>query len=430
MLFDDIPADLYGELEYDLLPKMARVRQNYHAPAIDDVEAEVIRQMNRPEIASLVKPGAKIAVMVGSRGVAEIALITRTVLNQLKARQAAPFIVPAMASHGGATEQGQLDLLASYGVTEASMGVPIRSVMEPVQVGTSSAGVPVWFDSVALAADGIVPINRIKAHTAFRATRESGLIKMLAIGAGKQKGAEALHSHGADTFGTVLPEAFEIIRKKANVLFGVGTVENAHDRPAVIEAVPVDKMLDREVELLQLANQLMARILIPEFDVLIVRRTGKNYSGDGMDPNVTGRYAVPGMSGGPSYQRLALLGMSDETHGNAIGMGMADVVPRKLVESANFGFMYLNAFTSKMVLPLIRIPLVAADQRQAIAIALRSCVRVNKGAERVVLIDNTLELVDIQVSEALLPWLAGKNEFEQLSAAEPMRFGPDGELVE
>lgn len=429
MLFDDIPADLYGDLEYELLPKMAKVRQNYHAPRVADVRGEVVAQLNREEIASLVKPGAEIAVLVGSRGVAQIALIAKTVIDVLKSKGARPFVVPAMASHGGATEQGQLDLLASYGITDGSMGVPIRSVMDPVQIGVSSAGVPVWFDSAALAADGIIPINRIKAHTAFRGPRESGLVKMLAIGAGKQKGAEALHSHGADTFATVLPEAFDIIRKKANVLFGVGVVENAHDEPAVIEAIPADAMLDREVELLQLANRLMARILIPEFDVLIVGKTGKNYSGDGMDPNVTGRYAVPGMSGGPAYQRLALLDMSPESHGNAIGLGMADVVTRKLVENANFGFMYLNAFTSKMVLPLVRIPLVAADQRQAIAVALRSCVRVEKGRERVVMIDNTLELVDIRVSEALLPSLGGKPEFAILSAAEPMRFGPDGDLL-
>ena len=429
MLFDDIPSNLYGDLEPHLIPKMARVRQNYASDRIENVEAHVAGELAKPGVAATIVEGAEIAVLVGSRGVAEIATITRAVIDGLKARKARPFIVPAMASHGGATEQGQLDLLASYGVTEDAMGVPIKSVMDPVQVGVSSAGVPVWFDSVALAADGVVPINRIKAHTAFRASRESGLIKMLGIGAGKQKGAEALHSHGADTFGTVLPEAFEIIRRKANVLFGVGVVENAHDQPAVIEAILTDDLLDREVELLQLANRLMAKILIPEFDVLIVRRTGKNYSGDGMDPNVTGRYAVSGMSGSPSYQRLALLGMSEETHGNAIGMGMADVVPRRLVESANFGFMYLNAFTSKMVLPLVRIPLVAADEREAILVALRSCVRVNKGAERVVLIDNTLELLDIQVSESLLPSLKGQAEFEILSAPEPMRFSVHGDLL-
>ncbi len=402
MFYDPIPANLYGDLETDLIPPMAEIRQNFDAVGIANIETAVQKEIARPEIAASLKKGAIIAVLVGSRGVAQISAITRAVIEELKKKGCTPFIVPAMASHGGATEHGQRDLLASYNITPESMGVEIRSVMQPEQIGVTAAGVPVWFDSCALAADGVVPINRIKAHTAFRGPRESGLIKMLAIGAGKQKGAETLHSYGADRFAELLPEAFGIIRKKAHVLFGIAVVENAHDQPHRIEAVPAETMLDREPELLQLANKLMAKILIPEFDVLIVQQTGKNISGDGMDPNVTGRYAVPGMSGGPVYQRLALLSVTPESHGNAIGMGMADVVTQRLVENSNFGFMYLNAFTSKMVLPLVKIPLIAANDREAIAVALRSCVRVRKGHERIVMIKNTLKLSRIAVSETLL----------------------------
>ena len=265
-----IGEKVFGDLQYDLYPKLVKVRQNFESVREDHIEKRIEKEIMKEEIAGTIHKGDSIAVLVGSRGIANIREIVFETIQQLKCLGAKPFIVPAMASHGGATEQGQMELLESYGITEEFMGVEIRSTMLPKYIGTTSSGVKIYFDVNALYADGVVPINRIKAHTAFRGKSESGLIKMCTIGAGKQKGAESLHSHGADTFATLLPEAFEIVRKKAKILFGMGIVENAYEETAIIEAIPAEKIYDREVELLQKANQYMAKILIDKFDCLIV----------------------------------------------------------------------------------------------------------------------------------------------------------------
>lgn len=427
-MFTQINPDMFGDLDYDSFPKMVRVKQKFECPRIDDLHGTIKNEFEKTEISRKIKKGASIAVLVGSRGISGISSIVLSVINELKLRGADPFIVPAMASHGGATDQGQRDLLNSYGINEESMGVGIRSDMIPECIGTTLSGVPVYFDKNALYADGVVPINRIKAHTAFRGLRESGLIKMLTIGAGKQKGAESLHSYGADMFPTVLLDAFHIICEYANVLFGVAIVENSYEKTALIEAVSVEKIEDREVELLELANRYMPKILIDEFDALIVGETGKNISGDGMDPNVTGRYAVSGITGGPKYQRLALLDVTEESHGNAAGVGMADVSSLKLVKKMNLEFMYMNAFTSKMVIPLIKIPMIAKTDQQAIGVMLRTCVRVKKGEEKIVYIKNTLELSEICVSESLARQLEKDHRFEIVSEPFEMTFDAEGNL--
>ena len=420
---------IFGDLRYDLYPRMVKVKQNFDTITGGNIESTIAKEFGKDEIAKKIKKGDQIAVLVGSRGIANIKTIVLETINQLKAMEAVPFIVPAMASHGGATEDGQKELLESYGITEKTMDVEIRSNMNPEYVGTTQSGVSIYFDANALHADGVIPINRIKAHTAFRGETESGLIKMCTIGAGKQKGAESLHSHGADTFHSLLPEAFEVVRNKANILFGIGIVENSREETAIIEAIPVDDIYIREAELLKKANSYMAKILIDDFDCLIVGETGKNISGDGMDPNVMGRFAVPGMQGGPNYQRMAVLDVTEESHGNAVGIGLADVIPKKILEKANFEFMYTNAFTSKMVIPIAKIPMVAADDRDAIGVMLRTCVRVEMGKEKVVFIKNTLELEHIWVSESLAESLGADNRFSILSEPEPMQFDSDGNLT-
>lgn len=420
---------MFGDLDYDTFPKMAKVRQLFQCPSVADVKEEVVSQLARPEIGSLIKPGMKIAVLAGSRGIAGIDVIIRTLIDELKKQGADPFIVPAMASHGGATEKGQRLVLSSYGITEETMGVEIRCDMEPELVGETAYGVKIWFDRNALKADGVIPVNRIKCHTAFRGKTESGLMKMMAIGAGKQKGAESLHSYGADRFATLLPDAYDVIRQKVRLLFGLGIVENAYEQTALIEAVPGETFREREAELLVLANRWMSKILVDHFDALLVHKTGKNYSGDGMDPNIMGRFAVPGMTGGPDYQRMALLDVSEESHGNAVGIGLADVIPQKLLAKADFSQMYMNAFTSKMVTPIVKIPMVAEDDREAVGVMLRLCCRVQKGKEKVVAIRNTLDLNEIWVSEALLEEVRKDPRFEVLSEAMEIPFDKDGNCL-
>lgn len=419
----------FGDLGYSKYPKLVKIRQHFQEPQITDIVEAIKKQLARQDIAGRIISGSNIAVLVGSRGIYQIDAIVGTVINELKARGANPFIVPAMASHGGATDRGQRELLESYGIKEDSMGAEIRSDMIPEYIGDTPSGVKIYFDKNALHADGVIPINRIKCHTAFRGKTESGLIKMLAIGAGKQRGAESLHSHGADTFPTLLPEAFEVIRSKANVLFGIGIVENASEHTAIIEAIPTEQFKKREEELLKLANLYMPRIMIDHFDGLIVGKTGKNFSGDGMDPNIMGRYAVPNMSGDAEYQRMALLDVSQESHGNAVGIGLADVIPQSLLSKANLGYMYTNAFTSKMVIPLVKIPIIAKDDRDAIGVMLRTCVRVEYGNERVVAIRDTLHIKEIWISESLMDQVKDNNAFEILEEPKPMVFDATGRLT-
>lgn len=423
-----IKGNIFGDLQYDLFPKMVRVKQKFFCKTETNIPEKIREQISKPEIYGLIKADMSIAVLVGSRGIAHIKEIVLETIHNLKKAGAKPFIVPAMASHGGATIEGQMELLKSYGITEAEMGVEIRADMEPIYIGKTHTGVDIYFDKNAFCADGVVPINRIKAHTAFRGKTESGLIKMCTIGAGKQKGAESLHAHGADTFPELLPEAFRLICQTVNILFGIGIVENAKEDTALIEAIPADEIYDREAELLKTANQYMAKILIDKFDCLIVGETGKNISGDGMDPNITGRFAVTGISGGPHYQRMALLDVTEESHGNAVGIGMADVIPMELLQKINLTYMYMNAFTSKMVLPLVKIPMIAENQKEAIGIMLRTCVRVKQGKERVVYIKNTLELENIWVSEYLANELKQDNRFEFLSQPVDMKFDTFGRL--
>ena len=420
---------MFPDLFEEPFPKMVRARQKFEVHEVVDLAEEIEKQFARPEIVSTIKPGQRIAVLAGSRGVARYSEIIKKVVVEIKKRGASPFIVPAMGSHGGATAEGQINVLASLGITEESMGVPILSDMDPVIIGHHPTGEPIYFDRNACKADAVIPVNRIKPHTAFRAEHESGLIKMLTIGAGKQKGASMLHWMGPDRFGTILVDAFRVICSKVPVIFGVATVEDAHEHVAHIEAIPVAEIERREAELLREARAMMPRILIDEFDVLIVDQIGKNISGDGMDPNITGRYCVDWLSGGPSYQRLVVLGLTPETHGNAIGIGMADVIPRHLYEILDYHQMYMNAYTSKIVLGLVKVPMVVENDREAIAVGLRTCLRTKPGRERVIRIKNTLHLAEIQISEALIDEARARG-IEIVGEPAAMRFDEAGNLVQ
>ena len=271
---------MFEHLVDSSFPKMVTIRQHFSTPSIANVEEAVTREFNKPAISSLIQPGARIALLVGSRGIGRIDEIVKSAVRQVKDLGGVPFIVPAMGSHGGATAQGQIDVLTRLGVTEEAVGAPIVSSMEPVELGLSSAGLPVYFDKNAAAADGIIPIARVKAHTAFRYKCESGMIKMLTIGAGKQMGASTLHSmFSVDGFGPLLYATYLQVCSRLPVLFGLAIVENAYDQPAIIEAVLQKDIEYREPELLKKAFEYMPKIPFKNFDVLIVDEIGKNISG-------------------------------------------------------------------------------------------------------------------------------------------------------
>ena len=385
------------------LPRMYRVRQMFDAPRVADPAAAVAGELARPEIRALVRPGARVAVAVGSRGIRGIDRIVRAAVDGLKAAGAAPFIVPAMGSHGGATAEGQRDLIGRYGVTEQAMGVPVMSSMATTVIAETAGGVPIHFSSEALAADLVVPIARVKPHTDFRGRVESGLCKMLAIGLAKHAGCSRLHREGFPRFAELLPEVASRVLECANVGFGIAIVENACDETAHVEAVPAADFLRRDAELLVMAKRLMARIMLPSIDVLVVQEIGKDVSGAGMDPNIMGRTVKGPLAGydGPEIKRIVVLGLTEATHGNAIGIGAADFTVEAVVGRIDREATYANSIAAGYP-ESGRIPIALADESEVLRAAIGCTPGVDIARPRIVRIRNTLDLGVIEVSEALL----------------------------
>ncbi|HUF21584.1 MAG TPA: lactate racemase domain-containing protein [Burkholderiales bacterium] len=428
MIGERIEVNIAGGLDV-ALPKMVSVRQKFAAQRLADISGSIAAEFGKAEIRARIKPGQVIAVGCGSRGIANIATIAKCVIRELQALGAKPFIFPCMGSHGAATAEGQKKVLEGYGITEASTGVPIRATMDTTVVGTLDDGTPVHMDAHAAQAEGIVVINRIKPHTAFRGPTESGLTKMLAIGIGKIIGATTYHSHGMDTFPTLLPKVRDVNIAKRNVLFGVGIVENAHDQTALIELLPAEQIASREPQLQEMAKSLMPRLLFSEIDVLVIEEMGKNISGAGFDPNITGRNRRKVQwKQDPLVKKIVVLGLTPESHGNATGIGGADVTTMRLYRDMDIGATYANIITS-MNLDGAALPIVMNNDREAIALAVKTVVRVRPQDCRVVRVRNTLELGDIQVSEPMIGEVRAHPEhFQILSPASVLAFDADGNL--
>ena len=418
-------------LEGTPVPRMFRARQDFPSGKIDpaDIARTVAAQIAAPGIAETIKPGMRIAVTAGSRGVANVALITCAIVDEVRARGAEPFILPSMGSHGGATADGQRQVLAGYGITEASMGCPIDARMETARIGVSALGKPVFCAKSALEADGIIVSCRVKPHNAFRGPYESGILKMMVVGMGKREGAESVHRDGMGKIAENLPANARVVLDRAPVLFALPCVENAYDQTMLIEAVPADRIFEREPELLRIAFENMPRILVGEADVLIVDEIGKNYSGTGVDPNITGTFSTEFASGGLKVQRTCMLSLSPESHGNGLGTGLANVITKRLYDELDGEMMYPNCLTST-VLKSAMIPMVVADDREAIQACLKTLNGVEPGKERVVRIANSLHIGEIMLSEAYYGDVA-RGRWEGLHAlGEPafLKFGESGNL--
>ncbi|MCM3761984.1 lactate racemase domain-containing protein [Halalkalibacter oceani] len=412
------------------LPKFFPVRQSFVAPEVEDIPDTIKMELSGKEIKGAIKPGDKVAVAVGSRGISNITLITRSVINELKSWGAEPFIIPSMGSHGGGTGQGQKNVLAGLGITEESMGVPIISEMEVEEIGRTKSDIPVFLDREALQADKIVVINRVKPHTSFKGEYESGLLKMLAIGLGRHKGATTVHEYPLANMPVLLPEFAQVYLKLNKVAFGVAILENAYDRTAKIEAVPSGSFLTRDRELLLLAKKYMPKILPEKIDVLVVSEIGKNISGSGMDPNITGRSAskAPQKFNAPSIERIIVLGLTKETKGNATGIGMADITTEQVYKEMNLDHMYINVITSK-VLGSAKIPVIMKNERAAIEVALKTCYEADLKNPRIVFIKNTLELEKIWVSEALKPEVEKSKTMTQIGELFSLEFDKEDNLL-
>ena len=389
-----------------VLPKLVPVKQLFPDDHIENIEAAIAEEFNRKEIRASLDAGKTAAVLCGSRGISKIDIVTKCVIDNLKACGIKPFIVPAMGSHGGATAEGQIDVLKNYGITEDTMGVPIKSSMETVIVGEIEPDFPVYVDKFASEADYIIPINRVKVHTAFDGEIESGICKMLSIGIGKHNGCSRIHQVGFPNFPVYIPKVSEVILNTFCIPFGVALVENAHEHLHTVRLLERKTLVDDEKELLKLSKSLMPKLNFSDIDVLIIEQVGKDISGDGMDPNITGRLAGQPTSpyyAGPKIKRIIVDRLSEGTHGNFVGIGCADFVTKELMQNLDYTSTYANLIAC-CVPENAKIPMIFDTEEEALKAAAITCHGVKENEIKVVKILDTLHLVDIQVSENLLPY--------------------------
>jgi hypothetical protein len=401
-----------------------KIRQRFDSTAIENIEQAVAEQFNSGKLR--IAPGARIAITVGSRGVANIARITRAVVAAVKAKGGAPFLIPAMGSHGGATAEGQQEILASYGVTEGAMGCPIRSSMKVVELDNGGLELPLFMDKLAYESDGVILINRIKPHTAFHGDYESGLVKMSVIGLGKERMASSLHSFGIYGLKTLMPKVARQIFATGKILLGVGVVENAYDETAIIEAMTPEEILRREPELLDVAKAMLPSFPLNEIDVLVVDQLGKNISGSGMDPNIIGRMRIRGEAdaASPSIKVIVVTDLTEASHGNACGIGLADVTTRRLADKVDWDATYTNGVTSGFYEHFM-LPIVAPTDAQALEWGIRASHDPYK-PKKIVRITDTLHLGEMYLSQAALEEVNGKVEI----LGEPRKlFDETGSLI-
>jgi hypothetical protein len=414
-------------------PLMFRLRQKFDATRLDDVPGEVRRQLTGLGLSDQVRPGASVAITAGSRGVANVRVILRAIVEHFKGLGAEPFIVPAMGSHGGGTAEGQREVVESYGITEAYLGCPIRSSMETVVVGRAAQGFDVHFDRHAHAADHVVVVNRVKPHTRFHGEIESGLMKMMLIGLGKAEGAKVYHRAIQDyDFAQIIRSVVDEVFRQCNILAGVAVIENAYDQTARIEAVRPADFESREKDLLVLAKEGMARLPFEHVDLLLIDRIGKNISGTGLDTNVVGRKfddhkAVRGDF--PKVRTIALRGLTSQTHGNAVGLGLAEFCKSSLLRETNFEITRLNALTAGHISAAMP-PLDYETDRQIIELALGAVGLAEPPDSKILWIANTLELAEMECSAAYLEEARGRDDLEVLTDLRPLPLGADGNLPE
>ena len=413
--------ELLGEVDP---PNVALVEQMVESPAaVEDIRAAVGEALRSVEL-----PTGSVAIGVGSRGIGKIGPVVAALVGSLKEAGAEPFVVPAMGSHGASTAEGQARVLGHLGVSEEEVGCPVQATMEAVSLGETPSGVEVFMDRNAYEADAVILVNRVKPHTAFRGPVESGPTKMLAIGLGKQKGAHSVHAAGWKHIHRTIPEAARVAVESGKVAFGLAVLENPDENPYKVVAFPADELETSEVPLLEEAKRNLLMLPFDALDVLVVDEIGKNISGDGADPNVTGRYPTPYASGGPEVQMMVFLDLTEETGGNANGVGVADVVTERLAAKINRPATYLNALTSTTPQP-VKLPMVMPTDELAVAAALEICAGVSSKDARLVRVQNTLKLRRMWVSEALLLEVEKDERLRVVEEIRPMRFADNGSIV-
>jgi hypothetical protein len=399
--------------------RLTPIRQSFPRPVVPDLE-QAVRVAVAGRLAP--RPGSRIAIGVGSRGIANLARIARETVAAVRDLGGEPFIVPAMGSHGGATAEGQREVLAGYGVTEDAMGCPVLASMEVVEVPEAAVPeCPSFMDRHAWESDGVILINRVKPHTDFHGRYESGLVKMAVIGLGKDEQARAIHRHGVRGLAQVVPGVAARLLRLGKIVLGIAVVENAYDENMLIEGIPADRIMDREPELLATAAAHMPRLPVRRLDLLVVDRMGKDISGVGIDTNIIGRMYIRGEEepDSPEISTIVVDDLTEGSHGNAAGMGLADLTTRRFFRKIDFAATNINVATSGFLLRA-KLPMVAENAAQAVEWALHSCGPREPGAERVIRIRDTLHLAEIYVSSAVLAEIRDRPEIEVVGPPAPL----------
>ena len=416
------------ELAQVEFPRIVKVRQHFDPAHIPHVPTAVREGVSELKGYRRIRPGQRIAITAGSRGVDRMPEVLRTVVDMVKERGAHPFLIPAMGSHGGATAEGQRNMLSGLGITEEAMGAPILASMEVELIAHISDGRPVYVDRFAHEADGIIVVNRVKNHTGFRGDYESGLMKMMTIGLGKQYGARNYHSTGFKYMARTIAEVGSTVLEREKILFGVGVIENGHGRLAKISCLEPEEIPVVEKELLKIAHAYLPRPFFDRADVLVVQEMGKDISGTGMDSNVIGRYNNEYVSSPEiCYTRLVVLDLTEHTNGNGNGMGFADYMTRRMFQKLDLEQTYPNVITSAHPMT-VRIPMILETDRLAIAAAIKACLVPEGQPPKVGFIQNTKDLDTVYISESLLEKAEACPHVEPVGSPFPIPFAPDGSL--
>jgi len=410
--------------------KVRKIKQNFNRTKIDNLSEYIHQSFKKSDLKNRIKSGDKIGITVGSRGITNIKLIVKEIISELKNLNALPFILPAMGSHGGANSEGQKGVLASYGITEREMGVPIMASMDVIQIGKVENKIPIYFSKVAMEADGIIALNRVKMHTDFKSNLvESGMSKILAIGLGKAEGASSIHFLGVYGLKNVIPQAAELIITKAPIIQGIGILENSYDQTMKISFVSPEDIIKVDSELLKISKEVMPVLPIDNLDIVITQEIGKNISGTGFDTNIIGRLDINGEKeiAKPEIKRLLVFDITEESHGNALGIGLADITTRHLVDKINYKDMYANTITSTF-LNRAKIPITTDSEKEAVEIAVKTCWRLEQSDLKLLIMKNTLDLEYLYVSKAVWDEIKDNKNIDACGEWVKLTFTKNGKM--
>ncbi|PKP61166.1 DUF2088 domain-containing protein [Candidatus Atribacteria bacterium HGW-Atribacteria-1] len=410
--------------------KLIKIHQKFDNKKLNNIPEFICKELKRIQLDRKIMPGMKVGITVGSRGIDNLQLIIKSIIYEIKKRKGIPFIVTSMGSHGGATAEGQKEILTNYGITEESMGVPIKASMEVVKLGRLENGLPVYFDKIAYNADGIIVVNRVKVHTAFKAEIESGLHKMLSVGLGNHEGAKLVHYLGVKGIQDYMVEFAEVILKKAPILAGFAILENAYDETYKIVGAKTEEFYQVEKELLKECKQILPQLPVKNIDILIIQEMGKNISGTGMDTNIIG--GIKGFKKGeyepPQIKKILVLDLTPETHGNALGVGMAHMITKRLYEKIDLKATNMNTITTTF-LDRARIPMAFDTDKEAIEVGLKTIWNLPGTKPRIIIIKNTLKLDQMYVTEPIWEEIKSEKNITSSRDWEEINFDNLGNLL-